>query len=194
MLTGFWREGEKPWCERETSNHLPSRIHPDWGLNPQPRQVPLAGIKPTTFRFTDDAPIAGPHQPGQGLSKVLFQTLFLTCSIGFFSSTNSVFRKSFSRVLWCTVQKLPSSNFLERLSIAGFGRWVLSFLLTVACQVHTRTISLSRLADKIWIWWLKQWSKKKKQAGITPIHLVLNGLAVFCCVSLEGKFAWRLNP
>lgn len=56
---------------------------------------------------------------------------------------------------------------------------------------HEDHLSKMTFADKIWKWRSKQWSKKETEAGITPMHLVLNGLAVFCCVSVEGKFAWR---
>lgn len=66
------------------------------------------------------------------------------------------------------------------------------FYLTPHCLSgsHQDHLSQQTSADKIWIWWLKQWSKKETEAGISPIHLVLNGLAVFCCISLEENFVW----
>ena len=45
------REGEKHWCERETSVGCHCMC-PDWGHNLQPRHVPWLGIEPMTFQFT----------------------------------------------------------------------------------------------------------------------------------------------
>ena len=53
-LLTYFRQRRKGERERGREKHqlIASRMHPNWGLKPQPRHVPEPGIESTTFQFT----------------------------------------------------------------------------------------------------------------------------------------------